>query len=168
MKRIFLILAAFSFFLVSCDTNNPGVSKAFSEYGHERGVTSVTVPGWVIGIAAKFGDLDKTERELLYSIDKVKVLSVEDNALNARINLHQEFRDKINVNHDYEELLTVNNQNENVTIFGKMDGEVIKEMVILVGGDDNALVYLKGEIKPELLNNKINLSNPDRLLSLDF
>jgi len=167
MKRIFLILTAAALFLVSCD-DNPGVSKAFSKYGHERGVTSITVPGWVIGIAAKFGDLDEDERELLYSIDKVKVLSIEDNSLNSHINLHQEFYTKINVKHDFEELLTVNNQNENVTIFGKMDGEVIREMVILVGGDDNALVYLKGEIKPELLDNKINLSNPDRLLSLDF
>lgn len=167
MKRIFLILTAATLFLVSCD-DNPGVSGAFSKYGHERGVTSITVPGWVIGIATKFGDLNKDERELLNSIDKVKVLSVEDNSLNSRVNLHQEFYSKINVNHDFEELLTVNNQNENVTIFGKMDGEIIREMVILVGGDDNALVYLKGEIKPELLNNKINLSNPDRLLSLDF
>jgi len=167
MKRIFLILTAAAFFLVSCH-NNPGVSKAFSKYGHERGVTSITVPGWVIGIAAKFGDLDKNERELLNSIDKVKVLSVEDNGLNSHINLHHEFYSKINVKHDFEELLTVNNQNENVTIFGKMEGDVIREMVILVGGNDNALVYLKGEIKPELLDNKINMSNPDRLLSLDF
>ena len=167
MKSIYLILAVFLLFLVSCNTNS-GVSKAFSEYGHERGVISVTVPGWVISIAAKFADLDKDEQELLNSIDKVKVLSIEDDALNAKINLHKEFSDKINVNGDFEELLTVNDQDENVTIFGKMDGEVIKEMVILVGGDDNALVYLKGEIKPELLDNKINLSDTDRLLGFDF
>lgn len=167
MKHLFLILTAAAFMLVSCD-NNPGVSKAFLKYGHQKGVTTVTVPGWVIGIAAKFGDMDKDERELLYSIDKVKVLSVEDNDLNARINLNDEFREQINTNNDFDELLTVNNQNENVTIFGRMDGEVIKEMVILIGGDENTLVYLKGEIKPELLDNKINLSNPDRLLSLDF
>ncbi len=167
MKRIFLILTAFTLFLVSCN-DNPGVSGAFSKYGHERGVTSITVPGWVIGMAAKFGDLDKDERELLNSIDKVKVLSVENNSFNSGINLHREFYNKINVNGDFEELLTVNNQNENVTVFGKMKGNVICEMVILVGGDDNVLVYLKGEIKPELLDNKINMSNPNRLLSLDF
>jgi len=167
MKRIFLILTAVAFFLVSCDTDS-GVSKAFSKYGHERGVVSITVPGWVISFAAKFGDLDKDERELLYSIDKVKVLSIEDDELNSQISLHKEFRDKINVNHEFEELLTVNDQDENVTIFGKMDDDVIKEMVILVGGEDNALVYLKGEIKPELLNNKVDLSHPDKFLSFDF
>ena len=167
MKSIFLILIATALFLVSCDDNS-GVSKAFSKYGHERGVTYITVPGWVIGIAARFGDLDKEEREILDCIDKVKVLSVEDNSLNSRINLHREFYNKINENHEFEELLTVNDQKENVTIFGKMEGTVIREMVILVGGDDNALVYVKGEIKPELLDNKIDISNPDRLLSLDF
>jgi len=167
MKRIFLILIAVAFFLISCETN-PGVSKAFSKYAHERGVVSITVPGWVIGIAAKFADLDKDERELLNSIDKVKVMSIEDDELNSRINLHKEFRDKINANHEFEELLTVNDQDENVTIFGKMDGKIIKEMVILVGGEENAMVYLKGEIKPELLDNKIDLSHPDKFLSLDF
>lgn len=167
MKPIFLLLTTCSLFLVSCDTNW-GVSEAFAEYGNERGVTAITVPGWAIGIAANFADLNKDERELLNSIDKVKVLSVEDDALNTKINLHDEFQDKINANYEFEELLTVNNQNEDVTVFGKMDAEVIREMIILVGGDENVMIYLKGKIKPELLDNKINISNPERLLSLDF
>ena len=167
MKRIFLILAASAFLFSSCNTN-PGVSKAFSKYSHEDGVTSITVPGWLISIAGKIGDLNKTERELLQSIDKVKVLAIENDELNARINLHDEFHSHINRNNDYEELLTVRDDGENVTIFGKMDKEVITEMVILVGGDENVMVYLKGELKPELLNNTIDLSKPDKFLSLNF
>jgi hypothetical protein len=34
----------------------------------------------------------------------------------------------------------VRGNDEDVTIFGKMDEDVIREMVILVGGDDNVLV----------------------------
>ena len=167
MKRIFLILAASAFLFSSCNTNQ-GVSKAFSKYSHEDGVTSITVPGWFISIAGKIADLNKTERELLQSIDKVKVLAIENDELNARINLHDEFHSHINRNNDYEELLTVRDDRENVTIFGKMDKEVITEMVILVGGDENVMVYLKGELKPELLNNTIDLSKPDKFLSLNF
>ncbi len=167
MKNIVFALFIISLTLVSC-VDNTEVSRAFSKYGSEDGVTTITVPGWLIGIAAKFGDFDKEEKELLYSIDKVKVLSIENDDLNGRINLTQEFQDKINIHKDFEELLTVNSQDDNVVIFGKIENDVIKEMVLLVGGDDNALVYLKGEIKPELLNNKIDLSNPERLLSFDF
>jgi hypothetical protein len=96
------------------------------------------------------------------------VLVVENEDLNARINLNEEFNRKINMKNDFEELMSVHHQQDDVTIFGKTDGEVMTEMVILVGGDDNALIYIRGEIRPELLNDKINLSQTDRLLSLKF
>lgn len=164
MKKVILFTVLSLFILVSCDTN-PGVSEAFSKYSHEDGVTSITVPGWVIGIAANIADLSDEEQELLESIDKVKVLAIEDDELNARIDLHEEFNLKINQNKDYEELLTVRDDNESVTIFGKMTEDVIREMVILIGGDENVLIYLKGEIKPEMINNVAGLSRSENLLS---
>jgi hypothetical protein len=119
-------------------------------------------------MAANFGDIEKNERELLHAIDKVRVLVVEDEDLNARVNLHKEFCTKINRNNDYEELMSVKDENDNITIFAKMDESVITEMVILVGGDDNAMIYVKGEIDPELLNDQIKISDKDKFLSLDF
>jgi hypothetical protein len=82
--------------------------------------------------------------------------------------LHKEFYEKINKNNNYEELLVVRDDSESVTVFGRIEDSVIKEMVVLVGGDDNALIYVKGEIKPELINNNLNLSDPDKFLSLNF
>ena len=167
MKRVLILLAAILFLFSSCGYE-PGVSEAFAKYRFKEGVTTITVPGWVIGLAARFGDLEKSEREILECIDKVRVLVVENDDLNARINLNEEFSRKINTKNDFEELMSVHDPHDDVTIFGKMDDQVITEMVILVGGDDNALIYIKGEIKPELLNDKINLSQPDRFLSLKF
>jgi len=167
MKYSSLILIAFFLILTSCDYN-PGVSEAFTKYRFRDGVTTITVPGWVIGLAARYGDLNRDEREILESIDKVRVLAIENDDLNNRINLHEEFQSQINRRHDYEELLTVRDEKDNVTIYGKMDENVIHEMVILVGGDDNVMIYLKGEIRPELLNDKINLSDPDKFLGMKF
>lgn len=164
MKQFILFSILSLFIFTSCDTN-PGVSAAFSKYSHEDGVTSITVPGWVIGIAANFADLSDEEQELLESIDKVKVLAIDDDELNARVDLHQEFNLKINKNNDYEELLTIRDDNENITIFGKMSEDLIHEMVILVGGADNAMIYLKGEISPEMINNVAGLSKNENLLS---
>ncbi|HSO88009.1 MAG TPA: DUF4252 domain-containing protein [Draconibacterium sp.] len=167
MKSILFFLLAAFFLLSSCEYN-PGISEAFTKYRFKDGVTTITIPGWVIGIAANFGDLEKNERELLHSIDKVRVLVVEDDDLNAKINLHKEFSTKINKKNDYEELMTVRDDNEDITIYGKMDENVITEMIILVGGYDNAMIYVKGEIEPELINDQIKISDKDKFLSLGF
>jgi hypothetical protein len=164
MKTISLFLLATLILFSSCEYN-PGVSEAFTKYRFKDGVTTITIPGWVIGMAANFGDIDKNERELLHSIDKVRVLVIEDEDLNARVNLHKEFSTKINRNNDYEEFLSVRDDTDDITIFCKMDENVISEMVILVGGDDNAMIYVRGELDPELLKDEIKISDKDRFLS---
>jgi len=167
MKQFTFLLIAILLVLTSC-SYEPGVSEAFAKYRFKDGVTTVTVPGWVIGLASSIGDLEEAERELLDGIDKVRVIAIEDADLNAKTNLHKEFYKRINKKGDYEELLVVREENESVTIFGRMDEDVIKEMVILVGGDDNVLVYLKGEFNPELLKDKVNLRDTDKFLSFNF
>ena len=167
MKKIYFFLIASALLLSSCDYN-PGVSEAFTKYRFKDGVTTITVPGWVIHLAARFGDLEENERDLLESIDKVRVLSIDNDALNARVNLHAEFENQINRHNDFETLMTTKSDDEDVTIFAKMNDNVIHEMVVLVGGDDNALIYIRGRIDPELINKNINLSNPDRFFSLKF
>ena len=167
MKKIYLILIASVLLLSSCEYN-PGVSEAFTKYRFRDGVITVTVPGWAIHLAATFGDLEENERDLLESIDKVRVLAIDNDELNARVNLHEEFENQINRHNDFETLMTTKSDDEDVTIFAKMDDNVIHEMVVLVGGDDNALIYIKGEIDPELINKNINFSDPEKLFSLNF
>ena len=168
MKKIFYILIIMALASVSC-TDNSAVNMAFVKYGHKKGVTSITVPGFVVRFAAKVGDLNREERELLRSIDKVKVLAVEDHQLNIEIDLHGEFYQKMNRNGEYEELFNVRDKDENVTIYGKMDGdEEIRELIVLVGGDENALIYLKGRFNAEMLNKHVKFGYPDNLLSFDF
>ena len=64
--------------------------------------------------------------------------------------------------------MSVKDENENVTIFGKMDGNVITEMVVLVGGDENVLVYVSGEIDPKLIDKNIDFSDTDKLFSFKY
>ena len=153
--------------MASC-SYEPGVSEAYNKYRFKEGVTTISVPGWAIRLIAGLNEMDETDREILESIDKVKVIAVEDDDLNARINLHEEFYERIHKNGKYEELMVVRNDDESVTVFGIMEDDVISEMLILVGGDDNAMVYVKGEISPELLNDKIKMAEPNKLLGLNF
>lgn len=167
MKKAALLFIISIFVFTSCEEDS-GVSKAFLKYSYRSGVTTVTVPGWLIGMASTFGDLEEEERELLDNIDKVKVLTIEDNDLNARVNLHEEFYSKINSDNSFEELLVVREDGENITIFGKMDENVIREMIVLVGGDDNTMVYLKGEINPEQINNIVRKKSDKKFFAFDY
>ena len=164
MKKLSIALLFTSLIVSSC-TYNEGVSKAFSKYRNENGIIAITVPGFAIRIASLIADLDEREEELLASIDRVKVLAVDDDRINASVNFHEEFAELIQQN-EYEELLVVKSDDQSATIVGKITKEgIIKEMVVLVGGDDNALVYIKGSIRPELLNDYINESDHEELLS---
>jgi hypothetical protein len=168
MKSILLFAFGILFLCTSCEYN-PGVSEAFTKYRFKEGVTTITVPGWVIRVASKFvEDDDENVGELLGSIDKVRVLVVENEELNAHINLHNEFSTKINRDNDFEELMTVTDENENITIYGKMNENVISEMVVLVGGDDNAMIYVRGEIDPKLINGVINSKDKGEFFSFNF
>ena len=164
MKRFYLFSILFVFLFSACEYES-GVSEAFTKYNFKDGVTTITVPGWVIRLAARWGDLDRNERELLQSIDKVKVLTIDDENLNARSNLHKEFYSAIRENSDMEELMVVRNDDEQVTIFGKADEECIQEMLILVGGDDNAMVYVKGRLKPEMISRFMDENSQKGFLS---
>ena len=63
--------------------------------------------------------------------------------------------------------MTVNDNGENVAIYGKTDGDMITEMVLLVSGEnDNALIFVRGEISPDLLNDVARNKNRGGLLSL--
>ena len=164
MKKTVLFSFLFIFLFTACETES-GVSEAFTKYRFKDGVTTITVPGWAIRLASRLGDLEKNERELLQSIDKVKILAIEDKDLNARSNLHKEFYSAIRENSEMEELLVVRDGNEQITIFGIADENSIKELLILVGGNDNALVYVKGRLKPELISSFMDENSQRGFLS---
>ncbi len=167
MKKLVVLFTGLIFLFSSC-SYEPGVTEAMVKYGFKDGVTTLVVPGWAIRLIAGLNELDETEREIFSSIHKVKIVVVEDEDLNTRINLHEEFYNKVNKDGNYEELLTVRDDSENVTVFGRMDDSVIKEMALLIGGDDNAIVYVKGSFSPDLLKDQLDIGDTKKLLSLNF
>ncbi|RIH63496.1 DUF4252 domain-containing protein [Mariniphaga sediminis] len=164
MKKTVLFSMLLLFLFTACEYES-GVSEAFTKYRFKDGVTSVYVPGWVIKLSAQWGDWDKNERELLQNIDKVEVITLEDSQVNTGTNLHREFYNAVSKNKRMEKLMTVRDDNEQVTVFGKMEEKSIKEMLILVGGNDNAIIYVKGNLRPELVSRFVNEHSEEGFLS---
>jgi hypothetical protein len=158
MKFTFYLFIFSVSILFSCATNS-GVSDAFSKYSGEDGVTTVTVPGWAIKLAGRFAELDEEERYFLQSIDKIKVLTIEDESLNSTVNFHDEFYNKINARNKLDMLVQVRDQGEDITILGKINEEELTELIILVSGEENTMVYLKGSINLDELKQLIAKSD---------
>ena len=150
MRHTFILAVIAVFTLVSCTTNR-SVSNAFHKYGNEDGVVKVSVPGWVISLGASIADLSKEERRLIRSVDKVKVLTIEDPALNRRVNFYEEYYHEIRSKKGFEDLVMVREDNESIGILGRFKEDKVKELIILIGGDENTIVYLKGDIHPDML-----------------
>jgi hypothetical protein len=168
MKK-FTLFALFLLFSVATFAESPAIHAAFEKYRSHEGITNISIPGFVIHLAASIGDIEDEEREFLRCIDKVRILSIEDKYFRSKIDLHREFYSEINRDGKFEEMMTVRDHGQNVTVFGRMgENNVIKELVVLVGGDDNALIYLRGNIAPEMIARHIQCSDKNRGVHLGF
>jgi hypothetical protein len=165
MMRSIPFLFIILFTLSACSSNRE-ISQAFHKYGHQEGVVKVNVPGWVIHLASRIADLETEERALLRQIDKVKVLTVEDQSINQQVNFYDEYYHKLKAKKGYEDLVMVRESEEQVGILGKFEGNTARELIILVGGDENTIVYLKGKIDPDTLKKLVNQEDLQKSIDL--
>ena len=121
------------------------VDKLFEKYGGKDGYTTVSINK---GMFEMLKDIDPEDEDMkvLAKIESVKVLAVEDEEMIKGVNFYDEIMKSLNVE-EYEELMTVKQSDQDVKILVKQTGSIIKELLIIVGGEDNALVCIKGNIQ---------------------
>ena len=164
MKKYVLILLCVAIPALSV-AQPASVRKASCKYGHKEGVTRITIPGIVMDFASWFVD-DKETAKMLRSVNKIKVLAFEDSERFHDVNLVDEIMGKFKAN-SFEEMLAVRSDNEDVAIYIRERSRNRKELLVIAGGsDDNAIVYLKGKITPEMLGMIGNEMKVDALKSL--
>lgn len=142
MKRTLIISIIAALLFVSC-TSDPAVNAAFRKYSSKEGVVSLTVPGFVVRTAAMFAELEPCEEELLSNVSLVKVLAIENPSINNKAHFYTEFSKYLS--EDYTPLMSVKDGKDNVQVLAKMKTEEdISDLLVMVSGDDNALIYIRG------------------------
>lgn len=122
---------------------NSAINKVFNKYENRDGFTVVTINRGLLKMVANIDD-DRESQEFLSRISQIKVLACEDDQ--SGINLYEEVLSDLD-KRDYEELMTAKSKGEEVLMLAKKDGDIVEELIILVGGDDdNALVYIAGRM----------------------
>ena len=142
MKKITTLLLVALFPLLAL-AQNSAVDKVFKKYGDRDGFTVVTISKGLLKMVSKMDD-DRESRDFLSRVHEIKILATEDHK--SDINLYDEVLSDLNKS-DYEELMSAKSKGEEVLILAKKDGDILEELIILVGGDDNnALVYISGKM----------------------
>ncbi len=142
MKKVITLLLVALFPLLAL-AQNSAIDKVFKKYGDRDGFTVVTISKGLLKLVANLDD-DRESQDFLGRVHQIKILAVEDH--NSDINLYDEVLSDLDKK-DYEELMTVKSEGEEVLILAKKDGDILEELIILVGGkDDNALVYISGKM----------------------
>jgi Domain of unknown function (DUF4252) len=139
-----------------------GFDRLYYEYKGAEGVVALKIPGFVMKLAGSIADLDREEKALLRSLRSVTVLTIEDNHLYPDVNFTREVN-LSNMNNGYKMLLQVHEDDEDVIIAAREKNGKLRDLIVVVGGDDNVLVHVRGRMDSDLLENLADVAGVDEL-----
>jgi len=149
MKKLILptVILLFSVSLLAQPT---GYSRVYQTYRGEEGVTCIRVPGFLMKFAGMCADLDKEERQLLRCLRSVTVLTIEDTDRYPDVNFVEEM-DHTRMQGNYNLMMEVHENEEQVIIAARERRGKITDLIVVIGGEENTLVHLRGRMKSDLL-----------------
>lgn len=136
--------------------------RLYYEYKGGEGVVALKIPGFVMKLAGSMADLDREEKALLKSLRSVTVLTIEESHLYPGVN----FADEINLSNmrgGYKMLMQVHEDGEDVIIAAREKNGKLRDLIVVVGGDDNVLVHVRGRMDSDLLENLAGVAGVDEL-----
>lgn len=150
MKRLIIMLVMLIPLIGLAQETSP-IDKLFNKYANKEGFTTVNISGKLLGLASKMDDSKSKDAEMMEKISGIRILSVENKELNKGLNFYKELEaDGFFKNNNYEALMEVTEKDEVVRFYGRSGANgKLSELLLVVGGDDNTLISIRGVISPE-------------------
>ena len=161
MKKL-IITTLIMVFSISMSAQSMTIDRLYNHYKGEEGVVAMRIPGFVMRLTCSIADLDGEERQLLRSMRSVTVLTIADPDLYRDVNFTEEV-DLSGMKGGYQLLLEVHEGNEDVMIMTREKHGKIRDLIVLVGGDDNVMVHVRGRMKSNLLESLSNVAGIEEL-----
>ena len=161
MKKLF-ISAAILTFTLTLFAQPTGFDRLYYQYKGEEGVVALKIPGFVMKLAGSIADLDREEKELLRSLRSLSVLTIEESDLYPDLNFTREIN-LSRMNDAYKILLEVHEADEDVIIAAREKNGKLRDLIVIVGGNENVLVHVRGRMDSNLLENLADVAGVDKL-----
>ncbi len=120
-------------------SDNTTVEQLFADFAKEKSTTHVKVGGFAMALARVFTDTKGVSGIEVYAFDECGK-EVKDKFNTAIKNLNDK---------SYETLVSTSENGERTKVLLKIKDDYINEIIVVTGGDDPALVKIKGKIKPD-------------------
>ncbi len=132
----------------SLTAQSNAVSKHFSQFQRDTSFTKVSISSRMFSLFSDIDPEDEEEAELLEAMTKLKGIKglINEKSENST-ELYYDALATVEADGSYEELMTVEDAEENIQFSIREEGEVIRELLMIVGGNRNFVVMsLYGEI----------------------
>lgn len=145
MKRIILLLMVVALPALLA-AQNSAVDRLFNKYKGKEGVTTVQISPELFQVMNAM-DIEEIEGcEIPFdNIKSVKILTIEDESAYEGVNFYDEIKGELKTD-DFAEVMTVDDGDETVRMWMKAEKAVVTEFLLIVGGGDNVLIHMTGNI----------------------
>lgn len=127
------------------------IDDMFNRYKDKNGTEFVSIPPFLIKLGRLFMDKDDKDYRLIKGVNSVKTLDMEDCSSEVKESFLKDVN-KLNLS-GYETLVQTKEKGETVKLIAKMDKEAIRELIILITGNEECgLTLLEGKLMKEDIN----------------
>lgn len=165
MKKIASI-SLLLLFPVLLMAQNPAVDKLFNKYQGKDGFTTVLINKEIFKLISA---TEKEEQELdqpLEKISGIKILAQEDDTVMEGVNFYDELKKDLDAS-GFMELVVVKKKDQDVWIIARENNGRMSELIIIVGGEENVLVWIEGDFTFEELAELGDIDGLEHLNLLD-
>lgn len=167
MKKMFFLLPLFLTAALSLSAQADAVTRFFDRYIDDERFTVVYVSPKLFQMVSRIKSDDpdwETVQSVLKDLGGLRVLTAD--SITDGVALYKEALGKVPVS-EYTELVTVRDGKENVRIWTKDKGNIIEELLLLVGSPDQfTLLSFTGKIDLEKISSLSNAFDIDGMEQL--
>lgn len=116
----------------------------FDSLRDKDGYVTVNINGGLLKLAALFEDDDKDLEMMASTVSQIRIIAQEDNR-EADPQFYQNILKQLDSS-NYEEFMDIQSSGTRAKILVRLEGNVFTEFLMVVGGDDNALIQIKGKM----------------------
>jgi hypothetical protein len=119
------------------------IDDLFEKYAGKDGFTTVTIGGNLLKLGHWFGDNDEDD-SLPANITEIRILAQEKDHMKVE-NFYNYVISDIDLK-SYDEFMRVKNSDQDMRMLVRTSGNKFKEFLLIAGGEDNAVIQIKGNM----------------------